>query len=90
MSTVASNRPLVDIAAVDLAFRVGQLTEQLLIDGGIDRAAQAGSPVVTAEHVRSSFDRAMLDHILQIATENPHGTTAGSGRQRTGASREAA
>jgi hypothetical protein len=90
MSTVATDQFLVDAEASNFAFHAGQLLWGLLIDRGIELAGQAGSRVVTMELVENSLDRALLDRLLVLLREKPHGGSAGAKRLSDARSREAA
>jgi len=90
MSSATKNRVVVDAGASDLAFQAGQLAERLLLDRSIEIASQAGSSVVTAEHVESCLDHALSDELFKRVRESSHGATGGEREACDGESREAA
>jgi len=90
MSVAVNESVVVESRASDLAFRVGQMVERLLVDRAIELAMESGSPMVTANHVESGLDQALFDHLLRRVRESSRGGTAGEERDDTGESREAA
>jgi len=90
MSSTVDESVVVASHASDLAFRVGQLVERLLVDRGIELARESGSPIVTAEHVESCLDQVLVDPLLRRVRESSHGGTAGDERVGNGEAREAA
>jgi hypothetical protein len=90
MSTTVNDSVLVGRGAIDLAFRVGQLVESLLVDRGIELARKSGASIVTAEYVESCLDQVLFDHLLRQVRESFHDGTARGERAVNGDSREAA
>lgn len=89
MSSAVNESVVVESLASNLAFRVGQLVERLLVDRGIELARESGSLTVSADHVESCLDQALFDHLLRRVRESSHGGTTGEG-VGNGESREAA
>jgi hypothetical protein len=71
MATVANNSIGIAINAYDLAFRAGQVLQTLLLDRGAEFARQAGSSVITPEHVRASIDEIPIDQLRVKLDERP-------------------
>lgn len=90
MSSAVTESVVVECRASDLAFRVGQLVERLLVDRAIELAIESGSPMVTADRVESCLDEALFNHLLRRVRESSRGGTAGEERGDNGESREAA
>lgn len=76
---------LIEHKASDLAFRLGQLLERMLID----RAIESGTPIITAEQVESCLNQDLFDDLLSRVGEVSHGESAGKDRA-SGQSWEAA
>ncbi len=78
MSTLANGRVLLDAGASDLAFHAGQLVEEILVERGVEVARQAGTSVVTVDHLQSCIDVALLDQLRQRLGNRLDGNQAGS------------
>ena len=73
MSTLANGRVLLDAGASDLAFRAGQLVEEILVERGVEVARQAGTSVATIDHIQSCVDGALLNQLRERLGNRIHG-----------------
>ena len=90
MSSTVTECVLIEARADNLAFRVGQLVEQLLTDRAMELAGRSGSSLVTVEHIESCLDDVLSDPQLRRVTESSHGGTAGEEGVGAGEPRKAA
>ena len=90
MTSTVNDPVVLDSYASNLAFRVGQLVERLLVDRGIELARKSSSTIVTAEQVESCLDQVLFEHLLRRVRESSHGEPGGEERAGKEESRKAA
>jgi hypothetical protein len=69
MSVIPDDRLMISRGASDVAFRMGQIVEKLLLDRATALARKSDAPIVAAEHVRSCLDDVLLDHLRKHLDE---------------------
>jgi len=72
MSSHANGCVLLGIAASTLAFRAGQLVEELLLERSLEVAQEADARVVTPDHVESCLDESLLSQLRERLRERFH------------------
>lgn len=85
MASATADRVLVGEHASRFAFRAGQAVERLLLERGMERARQTGSPIVTAEHVERSLDAQFYEQLVRAINASFHDEPAGRIDERTAA-----
>jgi hypothetical protein len=73
MPTVTKAPILLDPRASTLAFRAGQLVEEILVERGIEAAIRANTPVAIEQHVESSIDATLIEQLRIRLRERLHG-----------------